>query len=246
MFKGKSGVTLISLVVTIIVLIILASISVYSGLASIKSSRYTRFQNELEIMQAQVNLLYEKYQEQILNGTEITEVGKDISIADANKVSTAFSGAGETDSSGYRYFDKETIRNLEIDGINGEFLVNIATRNVISLDGYEYEGIKYYTLQQINGESAEIGGLDRGNITVGSVTYEEMEKGYKIKIENVQCSKYSGWYSIKYREEKMGMYLTLEKRETNANYEFEVKSEGTYHILITDSAGKTYETTIEI
>ena len=44
----------------------------------------------------------------------------------------------------------------------------------------------------------------------------------------------------------MGMYLTLEKRETNANYEFEVKSEGTYHILITDSAGKTYETTIEI
>ena len=78
MFKGKSGVTLISLVVTIIVLIILASISVYSGLASIKSSRYTRFQNELEIMQAQVNLLYERYQEQILKGTEITEVGKDI------------------------------------------------------------------------------------------------------------------------------------------------------------------------
>ena len=71
MFKGKSGVTLISLVVTIIVLIILASISVYSGLASIKSSRYTRFQNELEIMQAQVNLLYERYQEQILNGTII-------------------------------------------------------------------------------------------------------------------------------------------------------------------------------
>ena len=246
MLKENSGVTLITLTVTIIILLILASIATYSGISSIASSEFTKFQNELEIMQAQVNLLNEKYKEQIEQGQEIIEVGKTISDADSTRVMTAFIGAGESDQNGQRYFDESSIKDLGVDGIENEYLINIERRKVIALDGFRYEKVKYYTIDQIKGETTNVGGLERGNISVGEVSYEQTENGYKIKIQDIVCSKYSGFYSIKYKKEEAPIFTTLDDRATSSAYEFEVSTEGKYLIIITDSAGKTYETTIEI
>ena len=80
--RKENGVTLIGLVVTIIVLIILASIGTYTGLNSVKEAKFTKFRTNLEIMQAQVDLLSEKYKTEIeeaeTNGKTFTAVRKEI------------------------------------------------------------------------------------------------------------------------------------------------------------------------
>lgn len=145
--KNVKGVTLVSLIITIIVLIILASIAIYSGNDVIKSSKFTKFTTEMKIMQTQVNELYEKYK----NGdNEILNLGKQLDTVQtqADIVFTSDS-SGITEQAGYRYFDQETIESLNIEGIEEEFFINIEKRSVVSYKGFKYEGITYYTLEQI-------------------------------------------------------------------------------------------------
>ena len=167
MKENNSGITLIALVITIILLVILASIGINSGISTIRSAQLTKFTTEMKIMQLEVNELYNYYtnNESItVNGTEykgsgndidsgngIQDIGKEISQAPQDKREEAFSseGSGITDTTGYKYYDQEIIKALEIEEVEGEFFVNIEKRSVISVDGIEYEGEKYYTLEQL-------------------------------------------------------------------------------------------------
>ena len=76
--RKEKGITLIALTITIIILIILASITTYSGISTIKSSKLNKFKQELEIMQSQVNVLYEKYRTEIEEG-QVVNIGERIS-----------------------------------------------------------------------------------------------------------------------------------------------------------------------
>ena len=142
--KSKKGITLVSLVVTIAVLIILASIATYSGVNVIKESKLNKFIAEMKIMQTEVNSLYDRYSS---GEVSVLEIGKELD-SEANNVFTG-SASGITDSSGYKYYDRETIESLGIEGVEGEFYVNVEKRSVISRLGIEYEGKKYYTLEQL-------------------------------------------------------------------------------------------------
>ena len=73
--RNEKGITLIALTITIIILIILASITTYSGISTIKSSKLNKFKQELEIMQSQVNVLYEKYRTEIEEG-QVVNIGE--------------------------------------------------------------------------------------------------------------------------------------------------------------------------
>ena len=138
--KNNKGITLMALVITIILLIILASIGIYSGRQVVKSAQFTAFSTELKIMQTQVNSLYEKKKNNekiILNNveTEIEDIGtaiSSISLKDQEKANMAFIASGITDSTDYKYFDTDTIKNLNIEGVEGEFFVNIDKRSVVS------------------------------------------------------------------------------------------------------------------
>lgn len=148
---NNKGITLMALVITIILLIILASIGTYSGIQVVKSAQFTAFSTELKIMQTQVNKLYDEKR----NGNDeyIDSLGETISSKtdvqqQANTVFTA-SASGITDQNGYKYFDTKTIKRLNIEGVEGEFFVNIAKRSVVSYEGFEYEGKTYYTLDQL-------------------------------------------------------------------------------------------------
>ena len=110
-WKKISGITLITLTITIIVLIILASITLYSGLSTVRNSKFLRFRTQLEIIQAQVDMLNEKYEKQIEeaenNGTYFSEIGKDLStISIEGEPENSFNGANvldETEKNKYRY-----------------------------------------------------------------------------------------------------------------------------------------------
>ncbi len=141
--RKDSGITLITLAVTIIVLLILLGVTTTSGVNSLKLSKYTKFNEELKIMQAQVDQLYEKYKDD-----DVINIGKDITDEYKESAEEAFSAVGETDQDGYKIFDRDVIDELDIQGITGEFIVNIKKRKVLSLMGLEYNGQVYYSLTQ--------------------------------------------------------------------------------------------------
>lgn len=139
------GITLVSLVITITVLLILVSVATYSGLNVISSSKLTAFTAELKIMQTQVNAIYEEDKEQQI-GIGLTE---DSSVAaQATKVFTA-NESGITSSEGYRYWSKDEVKKLGIEGVEQDFFINIQTRSVVSYEGLKYQGKTYYTLEQL-------------------------------------------------------------------------------------------------
>ena len=114
--RKNNGITLISLVITIAVLAILVSIATYSGVNVIRQAKLDKFTTEMNIMQAEVNSLYDEYttgteeeKNTILNYGEVLD-------SDANKVFTT-STSGITDSSGYRYYTQATLKELDIDGV---------------------------------------------------------------------------------------------------------------------------------
>ena len=160
MKKSNSGITLVSLVITIIVLLILASITVYSGIGTIRSARLTKFTAELKIMQQKVNELYNSYTNEksvIVNGieyvgTDIQNIGKNPDgIFDENRLEEIFSEneSGITDRTGYMYYDTETIQALGLEEIEYEFFVNIAKRSVVSIEGFNDGEKRYYNLEQV-------------------------------------------------------------------------------------------------
>ena len=160
MKKSNSGITLVSLVITIIVLLILASITVYSGIGTIRSARLTKFTTELKIMQQKVNELYNSYTNEksvIVNGieyvgTDIQNIGKNPDgIFDENRLEEIFSEneSGITDRTGYMYYDTEMIQALGLEEIEYEFFVNIAKRSVVSIEGFNDGEKRYYTLEQV-------------------------------------------------------------------------------------------------
>ena len=136
--KKENGITLMSLVITIVILLILASIATYSGIEVIKSSKLTKFTTEMKIMQTQVNELYQKMQD---GDTTIKELGKIISeLGNQTQVNNVFNAVGITtdERKQYKYFDKDTIKKLNIEGVSGTFFVNIDKRNVISYEVFQY------------------------------------------------------------------------------------------------------------
>ena len=178
MKKHNSGITLVSLVITIIVLLILASITVYSGVSTVRSARLTKFTAELKIMQQKVNELYDSYTNNKsvnVNGIEyvgkgefttqdgdetqtvqtkpgIQEIGEDPDgIFNTNRLEEIFSeeGSGITDRTGYMYYDTSTLQGLGLEDMEYEFFVNVASRSVVSIEGFNDAGNIYYTLNQV-------------------------------------------------------------------------------------------------
>ena len=236
--KSKKGITLVSLVVTIAVLIILASIATYSGVNVIKESKLNKFTAEMKIMQTEVNNLYDRYSS---GEVSVLEIGKELD-SEANNVFTG-SGSGITDSSGYRYYDRETIESLGIEGVEEEFYVNVEKRSVISRLGIEYEGEKYYTLEQLpNGlynveyENKNLNGPEF------KATIEQDDNGeLKVEVTDIKYDKgYINKWEVKYKLEGEDYWRTSEE------FEFKVEEFGKYKIKVVNGEIESEEKEIEI
>ena len=216
---NQNGVTLLALVITIVVLLILASVATYSGIDIIRTSRLNTFTAEMKIMQTEVNNLYEQWKSgQIAidentgnitkqeNGTTIS-IGKDLTYNSTVEDQATYVlidelglGSSLSDLKGYKYFDYETIENLGIEGTEGEFLVSIKDRKVVSYEGLRYDGIMYYTLEQLPQSLYNV----EYNPTQGEPTFdlscENIGSGqWKIKISNIQYDGYINKWQIRYR-----------------------------------------------
>lgn len=233
--KKENGITLMSLVITIVILLILASIATYSGIEVIKSSKLTKFTTEMKIMQTQVNELYQKMQD---GDTTIEELGKDIS--DQTQVDKIFDAVGiETvDERGkYRYFDKDTIEKLNIEGVSGTFLVNIYKRSVISYEGFQYEDKYYYTLDQLpNGlYNVEYEEKNTNKPTFDTNVEKVSEGKWRITVSNINYDGYINKWSVKYKLEDSDNWSTSE------DLSFVVNEQGNYLVKIENNKVESEE-----
>lgn len=225
---NNNGITLMALVITIIILIILASIGTYSGIQVVKSARFTAFSTELKIMQTQVNKLYEdKKNDNTFNepGTIITGKVKE----QADKVFTE-SASGIINSDDYKYYDTDTIKSLNIEGVEGEFFVNIDKRSVVSYDGFEYEGKTYYTLEQLPDGLYNVEHNTSEQQPDFNVDYELLENGkYKISVNNINYNGNINKWKVKYKNEG-----DIEWNQVNS-YSFIIDEPGNYRVKIANN-----------
>ena len=234
--KDINGITLISLIITIIVLLIISSITIYSGKNIIKDSKFNTFSTELKIMQTNINDIYDKYKSgETVNGFQgediLTSLGKEIASdsevsAQATKVFTS-EESGITDQTGYRFFDAQTLADINIEGIEQEFFVNISKRSVISYQGFEYDKTTYYTVDQLNNNLYNVEYEENENKPTFDVSVEAVsDEKWKVTISNIQYNGYINKWQIKYQMEGQDYWNTSEEES------FVVTGEGMYNIYI--------------
>ena len=243
----ENVITLVALVITVIVLLILSSIATYSGLNVVRSSKFTIFTTEMKIMQTKVNEIYQKYKDGNsieIDGTTyygenkksensnstILDIGQtlDSVSTQANKVFTE-SASGITNKDGYKYWNNELVKKLGIEGVDGDFFVNVEKRSIVSYDGFTYEGKGYYTLNQL---PSNLYNVDYENKNDGKPTFDITSEKisankWKITISNIQ---YTGgyidkWY-VKYKKQEQ------EGWQTSEDMSFIISEKGTYTIKI--------------
>ena len=244
------GITLISLVTTIVILVILASIATYSGIGVIKQTQFTKFSTQLKMMQTQVNELYDKYSNnqtidvagKKYTGTEIANIGKEISTLSQKTKVFNESASGITDSTGYKYYDKDTIKALNIEGLDEEeYFVNVSKRSVISYDGMEYEGKTYYTIDQLPDGLYNVDYKVNTGKPTFDVNYEKTENNkYKITISNINYGGNIDKWQVKYQKEGQDYWGTSE------DYSIIVAEEGKYKIYIENGNISSAEKEIKV
>ena len=235
--KNVNGITLIALVITVIIILILSSVAIYTGKSIISSSKLTKFTAEMKIMQMQVNDLYDKYK----NGDNaILELGEELSSNEQEN--TAFSGAGIIDTTGYRFFSQTTIESLNIEGVDGEFLINVEKRSVVSYEGLNYDGEMYYTLEQLPKSLYNVSSNSNDGMPTFEAKAENIAIGkWKIIITNITYldGYIEKWY-VKYRfseDDEEGINEEDKKWNTSEDLSFIVNEEGNYKVYIQDQSG---------
>ena len=234
--KNRKGITLISLVITVIILLIIASVGAYSGISVINSSKLKAFTTELEIMQTEINQIYQKAKDSN-EEINISTMGDSIEGAyqtQANKVFTA-QESGITSYEGYRYWSKEYIKSLKIEGIEQDFFVNVEKRSVVSYNGFKYENKMYYTLQQLPNSLYNVDYTNPNKIDDNqdfTISKEKLGNNkWRITISDI---KYSGGYinkwAIKYAIDKKND--EEESWKTTEDMSFVVNQDGRYKIVL--------------
>ena len=160
--KSEKGITLIVLITTIVIMVILASVAINTGYYSIESAKLQNFNYELQQVQGKVDTMYEKIK---LGNEEYKTLGSDITISNkaVQTLKTVknidYTNLSEDDrdkyyydetNTKYRYLSENEIRsNMNISSNPGDMIINFETREVISVDGYEYKDEIYYSLDQM-------------------------------------------------------------------------------------------------
>lgn len=236
MITKENGVTLVALVMTIILLLILVSIGGTLGIGTVKMASFTQFKKELEVIQDKVNE-YNQYNQynKLDEGEPLTQTDEQKldNITKKTEISSViFNGKSVEErneiKNGFRYINKKFINEeFKLDNITREYFVNFKYRYVIFPDGYEYEGTKYYMINQIKGEIYNVEYKNK-NSNTGSfkVTEEKIGDKYKINVSDINYDGYVNEWQVKYKLEGDSYW------KTSNEMTFYVKEDGKYNIKV--------------
>ncbi len=231
--KNQKGITLTTLVIMVIIILIISGIGITSGLKTVNYSKYIEFKSELEMVQSKINEISEQYiKENLEIGEELTsDIAKILDISEVNKeldkkINSDVDKLQEI-KSGFRFCSKEYLNKVfGLDGLNRDYLVNLDYCFIISKEPFEYEGVNYYMLEQMEGSLYNVTYNNQVEPT-GSfeATYEKINNEYQITIE-VEHSKYVSKWQVKYRLQDEQDW------HTTTNLTFTVQEPGIYVIQV--------------
>ena len=230
--KENKGITLIALIITIIVMLILTSVVTYSGIETYKSTQVTKFVTQMQLIQTRVDDLVEEK-----NIEELLALGATIPNDKKSIINTAYRN-GEilnNEEAFFRYFNSQDLKNeLDLeDGIDDEILVNFKTREVVTVNGIEYNGTTYYTQYKLPNAQTII--TDTSQLTRDlSFDLDVSIDGLKatITIRNIKIT--NG--TLSYREVGTEKWLDI-TNYTQKGKEFNVlvSKTGKYEFKLTDN-----------
>lgn len=225
----ENGITLITLVITVVVLLMLTTIGTTSGISTINMANFNKFKNELTVLQTKVNELNQENKTEI--GNQLTDTQKE--ILDIPEVSEMiYKEKSEEEKkeikNGFRYITKSDIeKDLGLEGIQRDYLINVKYRYVVSSVGFEYKEKTYYMINQIDTGLYNVD-YNNKNSSEGSfdVGVDQSSDKYKIIVSNIQHEGYVSNWQIKYK------IAGDEYWKTSDQLEFYVEKAGSYIINV--------------
>ncbi len=231
---NNNGITLLALVITIIILLILASITVYSGMGTVRFSKYTSFKTEMKLLQAKVDEFYSLKKEEFdSNGIEMTQEQREIfNVSEVSNILLSKQKDLETLEKDFKYYSKDVLNNLGIEGITGNYFININERIIISSEPFTYDGVNYYMLEQIDDGGYNVSySKNLGKVTFdASSSIVDGEKGI-IKLSNIKSENYVEKWQIRYREKGQQNWIVTNEFFGNS-YDIDVDKICDYEIQI--------------
>lgn len=161
--KKEKGITLIILIIMVVLMAILITTTVNYGVNSSNSVKFQNFRYELEEVQGKVDAIYEKIklgdESYITLGKEMTTSSEAMNTLQSVKNVDYSSIMTDTQKEKYYYQDTYTYyrffpeselkEEFQISSNPGDMIINFKTREVISVDGFTYDGKTYYMLDQM-------------------------------------------------------------------------------------------------
>lgn len=227
--KEKKGITLVALIITVVVLLIITAVSINFGTDSLDDTRLRGFYAELEIVQKRVDDIATTNETYVLPDGDITTT---VYLKDTGTVLTeeqkSFITGLKFDPTNFKYFTSEQLETiLDISGIEQDVFIDFTSRKVISAEGIDIKGEKYYTLED-NTYYVEYEG---NKPTLNEITYtiESYGESYKITVAPTYSSTTNVNKYVKYKKS------TSKYWETSTNLEIIIESLGDYDIIYEDS-----------
>lgn len=254
--RSNSGITLMTLVITVIILLILATVAAYSGIKAIENTSYTKFVAELKIMHTHVNKWYEECKPNENGDSFETNIANKLPALYAKKITE---GSYGQDGKHYLIDSDELKATLGIEGVSQIVIVNIEDRKVISYNGLNYEGKKYFTLEQLRDGIPGEAGSGGYNINFYNVEYDQSKNTeipvigtieplkinnstWKVYVTDVTYKGYTSLEKIVYQKVAGENETEIpEEKQTRDNY-FIVEEPGNYTIKVVDTAGNVSQT----
>lgn len=134
-FKTQKGITLISLVITIIILLIISSIGINFGINGIRSTKDSKLEAELNMVQHAILEQYAKYKTTkdmvYIVGNKVSEeqlrgITSELGITLVNIPNTYF-------NKDYYKLDKASLKEIGIQETDDEYIVNYISGEVINI-----------------------------------------------------------------------------------------------------------------
>lgn len=234
--KNDKGITLIALVVTIIILLILASVTTYSGIDAYKRAKVTNFVTQMQLLQAKIDDLVSSKTEEELNNIELQTVTTQEQI---KAITNAFKQEeiAVADTSKYKVFTKDKVLEiLDIDDIKNDILVNFETREIVSIEGIEYEGSIYYTQYKLpGGQNIINNSIENQRDLTFEIELETNGLNATITIIDLEIENATLIYSEKNSEN----WKTVTNCTKNGEiYTIQISKTGDYIIKISDNTNK--------
>ena len=197
--KQEKGITLVALVITVLVMSILAGTAISSGRSIIDSNKVMAFIQELKIVQSEVNVIVEKQKQ---GDTSYDAIGIEVSRLDTETMTKLVKGPlkGKTAEEiiDFKYYRVSDLQQMGIENVNQSVLINLKTREVISVNGIEDAGKMCYKLEDFPSESYNVQEIATIESTLkeGDYVWYEDANGTKQKCivlygpENAKYSSY--------------------------------------------------------